>query len=61
MSQSQLILTDADKKNLVSLLNRVQTTGLEEAQLLLTYANAIKNAPAHTKTPEDQGTPPGDE
>jgi hypothetical protein len=40
-----LILTDSDKKNLLTFLNRATTTGIEEAQMLVAYAKAIKEAP----------------
>lgn len=49
---STLLLTDSDKKNLLTFLNRVTTTGIDEAQMLLTYAKAIKEAPLTVK-PED--------
>jgi hypothetical protein len=47
MSQSQfnLTVTAADKQNIVAFLNRVPTTGLDEAKMLLGYAQLIQNAP----------------
>ena len=51
---STLLVTDSDKKNLMTFLNRVTTTGIEEAQMLLAYAKAIKEAPP---TVEPDGEP----
>lgn len=41
----QLLMTASDKDNLVKLLNRVPTKGIEEAQMLVAYAQGIQNAP----------------
>ncbi len=49
---STLLLTDGDKKNLLSFLNRVPTKGIEEAQMLIAYAKGIQEAPP-TVAPEE--------
>ncbi len=45
--QYQLLVTAADKANLVKLLNRVPTTGIDEAKMLLAYAQGISDAPVY--------------
>ncbi len=51
--QFQLFVTATDKQNLVKLLNRIQTTGLEEAQMLIGYAKLIQEAPPVEETPKE--------
>ncbi len=51
--QYQLLVTAADKTNLVKLLNRVPTTGIDEAKMLLAYAQGISNAPVYAETPPE--------
>ena len=50
---STILLTDGDKKNLITFLNRVSTKGIDEAQMLIAYAKAIKEAPPTVKSEDD--------
>lgn len=43
----QILISANDRDNLVKLLNRVQTTGIEEAQVLINYAKGIRSAPVY--------------
>lgn len=45
----QLLVTANDKANLLKLLNRVPTTGIDEAKMLLSYVQGIQMAPGYVE------------